>query len=359
MKPTRTEAASDPFAVLKMMVEVAAGNLAGFVSPPETTGIAAEFEQVPAEVDASVGLIIESSGSTGRPKRIELSLAALMASAEASASRLGGHGQWLLALPANYVAGANVLFRSVVADTQPVIMNSRVPFSAEGFKNSSNLMQHPIRYTSLVPTQLDRLAAATADPAVLAALRSFQAILVGGQLPNTSSIEHLKSLGVNVVESYGMAETSGGCVYDGVPLEGVEVEIVAGKVVVSGPVLANGLGHVYATEDLAEIVDGKLKVIGRADRVIISGGKKVSLDDIEQRVLELDSVSQALAVSVASKWGQSAALLVVGPKPLELAELNAVLEGPAKAIAFRQLDELPRLESGKPDYQAAKRLLAD
>ena len=359
MKPTRTEAASDPFAVLKMMVEVAAGNLAGFVSPPETTGIAAEFEQVPAEVDASVGLIIESSGSTGRPKRIELSLAALMASAEASASRLGVHGQWLLALPANYVAGANVLFRSVVADTQPVIMNSRVPFSAEGFKNSSNLMQHPIRYTSLVPTQLDRLAAATTDPGVLAALRSFQAILVGGQLPNTSSIEHLKSLGVNVVESYGMAETSGGCVYDGVPLEGVELEIVDGKVVVSGPVLANGLGQAFATQDLAEIVDGKLKVLGRADRVIISGGKKVSLDDVEQRVLELDSVSQAMAVDVASKWGQSAALLVTGPKPLELAELNAVLEGPAKAIAFRQLDELPRLESGKPDYQAAKQLLAD
>jgi len=359
MKPTRTEAASDPFAVLKMMVEVAAGNLAGFVSPPETTGIAAEFEQVPAEVDASVGLIIESSGSTGRPKRIELSLAALMASAEASASRLGGHGQWLLALPANYVAGANVLFRSVVADTQPVIMNSRVPFSAEGFKNSSNLMQHPIRYTSLVPIQLDRLAAATVDPAVLAALRSFQAILVGGQLPNTSSIEHLKSLGVNVVESYGMAETSGGCVYDGVPLEGVELEIVDGKVVVSGPVLANGLGQAFATQDLAEIVDGKLKFLGRADRVIISGGKKVSLDDVEQRVLELDSVSEAMAVAVASKWGQSAVLLVAGPKTLELAELNAVLEGPAKAIAFRQLDELPRLESGKPDYQAAKQLLAD
>jgi len=87
--------------------------------------------------------------------------------------------------------------------------------------------------------------------------------------------------------------------------------------------------------------------------------KKVSLDDVEQRVLELNSVSQAMAVAVASKWGQSAALLVAGPKPLELAELNAVLEGPAKAIAFRQLDELPRLESGKPDYQAAKQLLAD
>jgi O-succinylbenzoic acid--CoA ligase len=220
-------------------------------------------------------------------------------------------------------------------------------------------MQHPIRYTSLVPTQLDRLAAATTDPGVLAALRSFQAILVGGQLPNRSSMEHLKSLGVNVVESYGMAETCGGCVYDGVPLEGVELEIVDGKVVVSGPVLANGLGQAFATQDLAEIVDGKLKVLGRSDRVIISGGKKVSLDDVEQRVLQLDSVRQAMAVAVASKWGQSAALLITGPKPLELAELNAVLEGPAKAIAFRQLDELPRLESGKPDYQAAKQLLAD
>lgn len=358
MKKTRTEAASDPFAALKLMVDVAAGAVAGFICPPEINGVPASFEPVPESVADEIGLIVESSGSTGRPKRIELSLNALMASAEASASRLGGHGQWLLALPANYIAGANVLFRSVLADTQPVIMNSRVPFSAEGFRNSANLMQHQNRYTSLVPAQLERLAAAN-DHSVLAALRSFRAILVGGQAPNSQTVAKLREQGVNLVESYGMAETCGGCVYDGTALDGVQVEIESGRVVVSGPLLAEGLAGRFLTEDLGVIENGKLKILGRADRVIISGGLKTNLDDVEASVLEIAGVQEVIAVGLESSWGQSVGLVLRSETPTDLALINQKLAAQQRVIKFIQVDQVPRLDSGKPDYQGAVKLLAD
>lgn len=358
MKQTRTEPASDPFAALKLMVDVASGSVAGFISPPEINGVPAQFDPVPETVSDQVALIVESSGSTGRPKRIELSLDALLASADASATRLGGHGQWLLTLPANYIAGANVLFRSVIADTQPVIMNSRVPFSAEGFRNSANLMQHQNRYTSLVPTQLDRLAAAD-DPTVLAALRSFRAILVGGQAPNSESVSRLRELGVNIVESYGMAETCGGCVYDGIPFDGVELEIESGRVAISGPILAEGLGGRYLTEDLGVIENGNLRVSGRADRVIISGGLKANLDDVESKLSALTGVQEVIAVGLESQWGQSVGLVICSANELDLGTINQELEPQQRVIKVVRVENIPRLFSGKPDYQAAQELLAD
>ncbi|MEZ7826468.1 MAG: hypothetical protein QMA94_00975, partial [Aquiluna sp.] len=284
-------------------------------------------------------------------------------SANASAKFLGGHGQWLLALPANYIAGANVLFRSVVADTQPVIQNTRVPFSAEGFLNSVSLMRGSKRYTSLVPAQLDRLAALidleSQDRGVIAALQSFDAILIGGQLPNPATLESLKSRGVKLVESYGMAETSGGCVYDGQALEGVNLEIIDGQVAVSGPVLANGIGEKFLSSDLGEIVNGRLKIIGRADRVIVSGGKKVSLDDVEARVAAEEGVTEVIAVALDSKWGQSVGLVLAVSKGFDESKLQGMLLGPAKPIAVQKVSQVPRLISGKPDYQAARALLAD
>jgi O-succinylbenzoic acid--CoA ligase len=346
-----------------MMTRVFDGEVAGFVSPPETTGIGVYFDPVPSQVSEDVGLIVESSGSTGRPKRLEISLAALTASANASAKLLGGHGQWLLALPANYIAGANVLFRSAVADTQPVISNTRVPFSAEGFLNSASLMRGSKRYTSLVPAQLDRLAACadleSQENGVITALQSFDAILIGGQLPNLATLESLKSRGVKLVESYGMAETSGGCVYDGQALEGVNLEIIDGHVAVSGTVLANGIGEKFLSSDLGEIVNGRLKIIGRADRVIVSGGKKVSLDDVESKVAAEEGVTDVIAVALDSKWGQSVGLVLAARESFDESKLQSILLGPAKPIAVQKVSQVPRLISGKPDYQAARALLAD
>ncbi len=359
MKPTETQKASDPFAVLKMMTAVFDGAVAGFVSPEEITGNKVEFEKVPEAVSKDVGLIVESSGSTGLPKRIELPLASLKASAEASASRLGGHGQWLLALPLTYVAGANVLFRSVAADTQPVMMNTRVPFSAEGFINSASLMQGKRRYTSLVPTQLDRLAARISEPAVLQALLSFDGILVGGQSPNLDVMNLLKGLSVKVIESYGMAETCGGCVYDGYPLDGVKVDLIDGLVAISGATLAKGVGEQYLSNDLGEIKAGQLNILGRADRVIISGGKKVSLDDLERRAAALPQIEAAIAVPMESEWGQSPGLLLVLKSSSGSEEFVLDVDFAIKPAKVKIVESLPVLSSGKPDYVAAAAMIKD
>jgi O-succinylbenzoic acid--CoA ligase len=164
---------------------------------------------------------------------------------------------------------------------------------------------------------------------------------------------------VKIVESYGMAETSGGCVYDGEALDGVTLEIIDGQVAISGPVLANDLGNKFLSSDLGEIVNGRLKVFGRADRVIISGGNKVSLDDIEALVVSQLGVEEVIAVAVQSEWGQSVGLVLEVYEGFDEAGLYKLLLGPAKPLSIRQVSQVPRLINGKPDYQAAAALLAD
>ena len=354
----RTLPANDVFGALQLLVEVNEGNTAGFISQAEVNGYAPPVLDLPAEVGANTALIVESSGSTGVPKRIELSLAALRHSATASAKRLGGEGQWLLALPVNFIAGVNVLYRSVLADTQPILLNTQLPFTVEAFVRGASLMQEANRYTSLVPAQLSKLTAAARDDAfVFSTLRKFSAILVGGQSPNMGDVLELRSKGVNVVVSYGMAETAGGCVYDGVPLDGVQITLNSGLVEISGPVLANGLGDSFLTNDLGEWVDGRLEILGRADRVIISGGLKLSLDHFEQRALELGGVQELVAVALDSEMGQSVGVLFVGSEDADFGALTESISIAARPRKVVRVEALPRLPSGKPDLMAARRVL--
>lgn len=354
----RTLPANDVFGALQLMVEINEGSVAGFISQAEVNGYAPPVLDLPSEVPADTALVVESSGSTGIPKRIELSLAALRHSATASAQRLGGEGQWLLALPVNFIAGANVLFRSVIADTQPILMNTQLPFTAEAFVRGASLMEEGSRFTSLVPAQLAKLAAAARDDAfVFSTLRKFSAILVGGQNPNVGDVLELRARGINVVISYGMSETAGGCVYDGVPLDGVKVTLNSGLVEVSGPVLANGLGENFSTSDLGEWVSDRLEILGRADRVIISGGLKLSLDHFEQRALELTGVADLIAVALDSELGQSVGVVYVGTGEVDFGTLSESISLAARPRKIVRVDSLPRLVSGKPDLLAAKRLL--
>jgi O-succinylbenzoic acid--CoA ligase len=352
MKQLRAVSSHDTFAALQLMTEIADGEVAGFIAADEIPS------DLPNEVSDSTALVVESSGSTGIPKRINLSLSALKHSALASSSRLGGDGQWLLALPANFIAGANVLFRSVMADTQPVIMNTRVPFTTEAFIRGASLMEGARRYTSLVPSQLGKLSlAAESDAFVYSMLRKFDAILVGGQQPVWSDVESLRAKGINLVVSYGMTETCGGCVYDGVPLDGVKYQLNDGVISLSGPVLAEGLSPWFQTSDLGEEVQGKLHILGRADRVIISGGLKISLDRVEQVAREIIGVSEVIAAPVASEWGESVGLVYSGSPEAEFSSLEQVISVGAKPKKVVRVDEIPRLASGKPDLIKCRELL--
>lgn len=363
-KPLKLVAANDPFSALLAVTDALAGKVALFVTPPELNGLMPEVHGLPDSVDDSVAFIVETSGSTGMPKRIELSVAAALAGAHASAERLGGSGQWLLALPINYVAGLNVLIRSAVAETQPVMMNTSVTFTAEAFVRHTTMLRDEKKFTSLVPTQLSRLAiAAEQDQSVLNALRAYDAILVGGQATAPQLLESLRELGANVVETYGSAETFGGVVYDGKPLPGIAVSINSNsRIELSSPTLANEFAAIgkLVMSDLGEIVDGKLRVLGRADRVLISGAVKVSLDRVEAVARDVGGVVEVAATAIEdSEWGQRVAIVYVGSPEVsdEIAQRLADDLGPAaKPLRIMRADRVPKLTNGKHDLQAIKQL---
>lgn len=366
-KPLKIVAANDPFGALLAVTDALAGKSALFVSPPEVNGLMPEVHGLPQVVDESVAFIVETSGSTAAAKRLELSAEAALASARASAERLGGQGQWLLALPVNYIAGLNVLVRSAVAETQPVIMNMSVSFTAEAFVRHTSMMTAAKKFTALVPTQLVRLhAAAELDETVLSALKSYDAVLVGGQAVSPQLLNSLRSLKVNVVETYGSAETFGGVVYDGISLDGVEFEIQNdGRIKIASPTLANIFresGSVVMN-DLGEIVDNRLRVLGRSDRVFISGAIKVSLDRVEAVASDVGGVVEVAAVAIDDEeWGQRVAILYLGSPEVadEIAARLASDLGPAaKPLRIIRADRVPKLSSGKHDLQAIKRLFEE
>jgi len=355
-KALKLVAANDTFGALIAVTEALAGKHALFITPPEPNGLMPEVHGLPESVPDDVAFVVQSSGSTGVPKLIEHSAQAAIASARASAERLGGSGQWLLSLPLNYIAGLNVLVRSAVAETQPVIMNPAVTFTPEAFVSSTSFLRNDLKFTALVPTQLSRLAiSAQHDANVLHALQSYTAILVGGQATAPALLAELRSQSVNVIETYGAAETFGGVVYDGIPLDGIEVTIDSdSKIQIAGPT-----GR-YLSNDLGEFADGKLQVLGRADRVIISGGVKVSLDRVEAIAREIAGVVELVAAPIADdEWGQRVGVVYLGSPEVadEIATHLADMLGPAaKPLRILRVDRVPKLSSGKFDLLAAAEL---
>mgnify|MGYP000107804876 FL=1 len=322
-------------------------------------------------------LLIQTSGTSGKPKTVALSADALRASAASAHERLGGPGQWLLALPLTYIAGMSVLVRSIESGTEPVFMPSG-PFDARTFLESVSEMTGARRYTALVPVQLARVLEEAEDNAdALTVLRTLDAVLIGGQALEPELRKRTQALGVKIVTTYGSSETSGGCVYDGVPLSGVNVEIAdgTGEILISAPQLAseyvgdeqrtadtfqNRNGVIwYHTGDAGSLENGVLTVLGRLDRVITSGGLKIDLDAVEAVVRGISGCLQALVIHIPdSEWGLRPAVVVPGVE--EDAELSAQIYDEIVAVLGRVaapkvvcfIEEIPRLSSGKPDLLA-------
>jgi O-succinylbenzoic acid--CoA ligase len=297
-------------------------------------------------------LVVETSGSTGEPKRVVLSRTAMRASADATHARLGGPGQWLLDLPPTYVAGLQVLFRSVRAGTEPV--SAAADLTGER------------RYVSLVPTQLTRMLH---DPA---ALRGFDTILVGGARLDPALRTRAEQAGLRVVATYGMSETCGGCVYDGVPLDGVEVAIDDdGRIRLGGPVVFDGYDGQpeltaevrqdgwFVTADLGRVDEhGRLEVLGRVDDVVVSGGVNVPTGVVAARLREHPGVHDAAVLGVPDdEWGQAVVAVVDGEVPLDELRswVGAAHPRPWAPRRVVHLDALPLLPNGKHDRLALER----
>ena len=344
--------------------------------PADPHAMLSAFEQLlggyAADADAAaepIALVVGTSGSTGTPKRTALTARALAASAAATERFFGsnsdGASQWLLALPAHYIAGAQVLARSVLAGTAPVIARSviePVHFSPEVFLQAVERMSSARRFISLVPTQLHKLLeSADANPHLGAeiheALGSFTGILLGGAPASADLLAAATALGLNTVTTYGSAETAGGCVYSGSVLPGVRVELVpeegmpavpdtggepaqVGRIWISGAHLASGyIGDAartaehfftaadgtrwYRTDDYGLLSpaaapdsnkncsEQRLQVLGRSDDVLISGGVKISARAVATVLEEHPAVREACVVGLPdARWGTAIAAAV-------------------------------------------------
>lgn len=379
-RPLHAVDARDPGAVLDALRVALGGGPA--VAPRTDDRVPADLPRV---VPQAVSLVVETSGSSGRPKRVALSSDAVLAGAAAADGALAGPGRWVLALPAHYVAGLNVLVRSITAGTEPVLL-APGHFDVRAFVAAAAGLEHPVRYSSLVPAQLSvALDAAEADPGVADVLRRFDALLVGGQATPGVLVERARRLGVALVRTYGASETSGGCVYDGVPVGRTRVEVVDGQVELSGPSLAEGYlddperteaafttrdgRRWYRTGDAGTVSsDGVLAVTGRLDDVIVSGGEKVSLGVVERVVREQPGYGDAVVVRAAhARWGEVPVVVTATAPPEsavddDLTSLRAAVATVAGRAAapdrIVRVETLPSLASGKPDRVGLTRLVA-
>jgi O-succinylbenzoic acid--CoA ligase len=335
-----------------------------FLSPSDDPAVAITQLAAWLDSDDPEPLLIETSGSTGRPKRVVLSRSAIVASVEASARRLGARGQWLLALPASYVAGVQVICRSLVAGHDPVVVTD-LGFDAALATASVGT---PL-FTSLVPTQLHRLLD---QPAQVEALRRLHTILLGGGPIDPALRARAEGQGLRLVATYGASETAGGCVYDGLPLDGVALAIgTDGRVRIGGPTVFDGydgdpeltaktlVDGWFLTSDAGRLdEDARLRVLGRIDDVVISGGVNVPLPAVAARLRAHPDIEAVEVLGVPDEeWGSRVVAFVVGRDSdlrAWVAEVHPRSWAPQQVVV---LPELPLLANGKVDRHALEELV--
>lgn len=393
------------------------------ISITRLLGPAAELDDGEDDDHDPTAVVVVTSGSTGPPKGALLTVSALAASADATRQRLSllrptGRGspapkvnrppdQWLLTLSATHIAGLQVVLRALAAGTEPTILDTAEPFTADRFCAAVERVPAGPRFTSLVPTQLVRLLA---DPEATHALTTFDAVLVGGAAAPSAVLQRAAEAGATVVTTYGMTETCGGCIYDGLPLDGVTVTLAAGeaptspaevashqddpaktvtpgasehrgkgqgRVVISGSVIARGYrgipGHPaftrhagrrsFRTQDIGRWDGDRTRIIGRTDDVLVTGGVKVDPAAVESVLAAVPGVRDVILTGVPDpEWSQRlvAVLVPVGPGVPGLDELRAaatrVHGAPAAPRQLLVVDEIPHRGIGKPDRAAVRRL---
>lgn len=352
-------------AILPLDAGLPAPRLAGLLdafSPEAVTGPDGQTTDRSGgkRISEDTAVIIGTSGSTGEPKGVELSAAALLSSARSSLARCGARpgDRWLVCLPVTHVAGLQVLIRSLASGTDPVIAPAA---------DAVSLARSGCAHVSIVPTQLVRLMSSAAGAAALA---GFTSVLVGGAASAASLVDEARAAGVTAITTYGMSETCGGCVYDGVPLGGVTVRAGDdGRLRISGPVLMNRyygrpdltaatlVRGEFVTSDLGSVSAGRVEVRGRADDVINTGGHKVVPGEVAAAVDRCPGVREVVIVGRPDpEWGERVTAVVVpadpsDPPSLELVRMHVRERLPRYACPSELVltDAIPVLPSGKPD----------
>ena len=289
-------------------------------------------------VEPGDALVIATSGSSGPPKAAVLTHAAVEASARATSERLQvtDNDHWLACLPLAHVGGLSVITRSLITGTTLTVIDG---FDADVVSASEATL------VSLVTTALQRI-----DPSL------FRAIVLGGARPPADRPPHC-------IATYGLTETGSGVVYNGKPLNSVEIEIRDGEVHVRGPMLLrcyrDGTSPLTSdgwlpTGDLGFLRDdGSLYVEGRRGDVINTGGEKVWPDDVERQLIQHPDIHDVAVTGLPdNEWGQIVAAFVVSARPnLSLDEIRAhcraQLPGYALPKQLELVEAIPRPALGK------------
>ncbi|MGD1255083.1 o-succinylbenzoate--CoA ligase [Mycobacterium seoulense] len=343
--------------------------------PPGSDALRAAL-RVGEDIDDDVALVVTTSGTTGTPKGALLTAAALTASARATHDRLGGPGSWLLALPPQHIAGLQVLVRSALAGSAPVELDVTDGFDVAELPGAIRRLGSGRRYASLVAAQL---AKALTDPAAAAALAELNAVLLGGGPAPQGVLDAAAAAGIAVVRTYGMSETAGGCVYDGVPLDGVLVRVAdGGRIALGGATLAKGYRNPvdpdpfaepgwFRTDDLG-VLDGAgvLTVLGRADDAISTGGLTVLPQLVEAALGSHPAVGDCAVFGLADdRLGQRVVAAIVVSEGCTAPTLDALrahvartLDATAAPRELHVVDALPRRGIGKVDRTALVRRFA-
>jgi o-succinylbenzoate---CoA ligase len=364
--------------LLPALERVLAGREPAFVAVQADSEAELHALRVGETIDDDVALVATTSGTTGAPKGALLTAAALTASAAATHARLGGPGSWLLALPPHHIAGVQVLVRSVLAGSRPVELDVSSGFDPGELPSAVGKLGPGRRYTSLVAAQL---AKAVGNPAAAAALADLDAVLLGGGPAPRPVLDAASAAGIAVVRTYGMSETAGGCVYDGVALDGVRLRVQGdGRIVIGGPTVAKGYRNPvdpdpfaepgwFRTDDLGAVDEsGVLTVWGRADDAISTGGLTVLPQPVEAALCTHPAVGDCAVFGIADdRLGQRVVVAVVlrdaaAPPTLDAlrAHVARTLDGTAAPRELHIVDTLPRRGIGKVDRTAlVRRFTAD
>jgi o-succinylbenzoate---CoA ligase len=342
----------------------AAKELVAALRPTHVLGPDERAEPLRGGLPAEPGdaLVVATSGSGGPPKGVVLTHQAVAASAAATSDRLGvdpARDRWLACIPLSHVGGLGVVTRALLTGT-PLVVHER--FEADALQASAQ-GPAPVTLVSLVPTALRRV-----DPAL------FRIVLLGGAPPSGR-------LASNVVTTFGMTETCGGVVYDGLPLEGVEMAIAGedgagggdlGEILLRGPMLLREYrdgkdpkldSGWLPTGDAGRIDDqGRLRVAGRIAETINTGGEKVWPGSVEPLISALVGVAEVAVVGRPDpEWGERVVAFVVPADPAVPPETQAIREAVSSVLApwaapreIVFVRALPRTPSGK----IARRLLA-
>jgi O-succinylbenzoic acid--CoA ligase len=321
-------------------------------------------------VPGHIAVVVSTSGSTGNPRGVMLTASALTSTTQQINSRAGGDPTWILAIPPTSIGGLNVMIRAHATGRQPIAVSSvggAERFTDEAFAkavDAATATNRPIA-VSLVPTQLPRLLSSAAGRTALA---ECSLILVGGAALAPQAARDCQAAGIVVTTTYGMTETSGGCVLNGVPLDGVEIRVDESdqRIWITGPMLAQGYrdgadaifdGRWLRTNDRGRWSDGVLQVIGRLDDIVSIQGVNVDLVAVEDRLNDHPATTAAIAVPVVDDetHDQRIAMIYVG-EAIDRNELRdwiaPILGSIATPSSIHQVDGFISTVSGKVDRRA-------